>query len=76
MLWLPRGLATSTATPSWEDLSGVLVPGTAPVGWLAVVRPDRTILIDGPVADIARIIDEALAMLGAGIRFVPLSFDR
>ena len=63
--WLPRGLAASGATPAWEDLSGVLVPNAAPVGWLAVVRPDRTILIDGPAADVSRIIGEALAVLGA-----------
>ena len=63
--WLPRGLAASGATPAWEDLSGALVPDAAPVGWLAVVRPDRTILIDGPATDVSRIIGEALAVLGA-----------
>ena len=62
---LPRGLASTGATPSWEDLGGVFVPGAAPVGWLAVVRPDRTILIDGPASEAARIVREALGLLGA-----------
>ena len=62
---LPRGLASTGATPSWEDLGGVFVPGAAPVGWLAVVRPDRTILIDGPASEASRIVREALGLLGA-----------
>ncbi|UCH30102.1 MAG: FAD-dependent monooxygenase [Myxococcales bacterium] len=49
----------------WEDISGAFVPGTAPVGWAAVVRPDRTILHDGPVTEAARLVRETLAVLGA-----------
>ena len=32
-------------------------------GWCAVVRPDRTILHDGPAADAERIVSEAIALL-------------
>lgn len=49
----------------WEDISGAFVPGIAPVGWAVVVRPDRTILHDGPVAEAARLVGETLALLGA-----------
>ena len=63
--FLPRGMAASTATPSWEDLAGVLVPGTAPVGWVAVVRPDRTIIVDGPLSDAPRMVRQTLGLLGA-----------
>ena len=50
---------------SWEDMSDHLVPGAAPVGWIAVVRPDRTVLHDGPLEALDDIVREALAMLGA-----------
>ncbi|WP_349608419.1 MULTISPECIES: bifunctional 3-(3-hydroxy-phenyl)propionate/3-hydroxycinnamic acid hydroxylase [Cupriavidus] len=50
---------------SWEDMSDKLVPGAAPVGWIAVVRPDRTVLHDGPLEALDDIVLESLAMLGA-----------
>jgi hypothetical protein len=28
------------------------------------VRPDRTVLVDGPAGDAARLVSEALALLG------------
>ena len=62
---LPRGLAAADAARAWEDLSGCLVPGAAPVGWLAVVRPDRTVLVDGPASEASRVVSEAMALLGA-----------
>jgi 3-(3-hydroxy-phenyl)propionate hydroxylase len=37
-----------------------------PVGRCYVVRPDRTILHDGPIADVDRLVEESLAML-AGV---------
>jgi 3-(3-hydroxy-phenyl)propionate hydroxylase len=48
---------------SWEDMTDAFVPGTAPVGWVAVVRPDRTVLHDGPVARVDNVLWEALAQL-------------
>lgn len=48
----------------WEDLDGTFMPGAAPVGWVVVVRPDRTVLHDGPVADVNRIVSESLALIG------------
>jgi 3-(3-hydroxy-phenyl)propionate hydroxylase len=47
----------------WEEMTDVLVPGAAPVGWVAVVRPDRTILHDGPVAEVQQILLRTLGML-------------
>jgi 3-(3-hydroxy-phenyl)propionate hydroxylase len=49
-----------------EDLDGSLLPGAAPFGWLAVVRPDRVVLHDGPAAEATRLVDESLALLQAG----------
>ncbi|PWR18300.1 bifunctional 3-(3-hydroxy-phenyl)propionate/3-hydroxycinnamic acid hydroxylase [Zavarzinia compransoris] len=48
-----------------EDLTGTLIPGAAPEGWVALVRPDRTILHQGPAAEIGRILAEGLALLSA-----------
>ncbi|MFM0553107.1 bifunctional 3-(3-hydroxy-phenyl)propionate/3-hydroxycinnamic acid hydroxylase [Paraburkholderia sediminicola] len=49
---------------SWEDLEGVFLPGLVPLGWAAVVRPDETIVHDGPATDANRIVRESLALLG------------
>lgn len=58
-----QALHLAPVTPSWEDLSGRLLPGGAPFGWIAVVRPDRTILHAGPARDAARVVREAAAIL-------------
>lgn len=46
-----------------EDLDGALIPGAAPFGWIAVVRPDRVVLHDGPSTDAIRIVEESLSLL-------------
>jgi 3-(3-hydroxy-phenyl)propionate hydroxylase len=48
-----------------EDLEGVFMPGAAPFGWAAVVRPDRTVLHDGPGTNADRLVRESLSLLGA-----------
>ncbi len=48
----------------WEDLEGVFLPKSVPFGWAVIVRPDRTILHDGPVAEASRLVSESLALLG------------
>jgi 3-(3-hydroxy-phenyl)propionate hydroxylase len=62
-----RGQALNLAPPSrrCEDLTGTFVPAAAPVGWAAVVRPDRRVMIEGPVEESPAMLREALAMLGA-----------
>jgi 3-(3-hydroxy-phenyl)propionate hydroxylase len=54
-----------TPANSWEDMTDCLVPDAAPVGWVAVVRPDRTVLHDGPLDQLDNIVRESLALLGA-----------
>ncbi|MES2149328.1 MAG: bifunctional 3-(3-hydroxy-phenyl)propionate/3-hydroxycinnamic acid hydroxylase [Pseudomonadota bacterium] len=49
---------------AWEDVTDSLVPGAAPVGWVAAVRPDRVVLHDGPLARVDDIVRESLALLG------------
>ena len=48
---------------AFEDLAGTLLPGAAPFGWLAVLRPDRVVLHDGPASEAARLVAESLALL-------------
>jgi 3-(3-hydroxy-phenyl)propionate hydroxylase len=52
---------------SWEDLEGVFLPGLVPLGWAAIVRPDKTIVHDGPATDANRLVRESLALLGEPI---------
>lgn len=52
------------AERSWEDMTDALVPRAAPVGWVAVVRPDRTVLHDGPLEQLDSMLRDALEMLG------------
>ena len=64
-----RGQALHLRHEGWcEDIGGVFMPGAAPFGWAAVVRPDRTVLHDGPAADAERLVRESLALLGAPVR--------
>lgn len=54
-----------TGEHSWEDMTETLVPGAAPVGWVAVVRPDRTVLHDGPLEELETVMRQSLTRLGA-----------
>lgn len=59
----PRGQAPSREGA--EDLDNRLVPGAAPLGWGVVLRPDRTVLHDGPLGALDALVRESLAILGA-----------
>jgi 3-(3-hydroxy-phenyl)propionate hydroxylase len=54
----------SSKAEEYEDLTGVLVPAVAPPGQVILVRPDRTVLHDGPAADATRLVRECIALLG------------
>ncbi|SFV11057.1 bifunctional 3-(3-hydroxy-phenyl)propionate/3-hydroxycinnamic acid hydroxylase [Pseudoduganella namucuonensis] len=58
-----RGQA-GLAAGALEDMSDTLVPGAAPVGWVAAVRPDCVVLHDGPLAGVDAMVRETLALLG------------
>ncbi len=59
-----RGRPVDVPASAWEDLTGTLLPGAAPQGWVAIVRPDRTVLIDGPADQAPALVQRALALLG------------
>lgn len=56
-----------SGTSCWEDLNGVFLPAVVPFGWVAVVRPDRTVLHEGPVADADDLVRESVALLGTPV---------
>lgn len=56
-------LHRASAAYVWEDITGSFLPAMAPFGWVAVVRPDNVLLTDGAVADSARLVSEALALV-------------
>jgi len=55
---------TGLRVDAWEDMTDSLVPGAAPIGWVGAVRPDRTVLHDGPLADVDSIVRTSLALMG------------
>jgi 3-(3-hydroxy-phenyl)propionate hydroxylase len=67
-----RWAALSGRTLSlWRDGAGGAghqaseLPAGYPRGWCVVVRPDRTVLHDGPAHEATRVVEESLALLGA-----------
>ena len=48
-----------------EDADGTFVPHAAPPGRIAVVRPDHTVMCEGPASEVTRLAQDALALLGA-----------
>lgn len=49
---------------AYVDVEGVFTRGAALDGWCVIVRPDRTLLHDGPLAEADRIVREGLKLLG------------
>lgn len=50
----------------WSQAGGrtVCMPDTAERGWCLVVRPDRTVMHDGPIEEAERLVTESLTLLG------------
>ena len=59
----PRGQMARTSSLSlWEDLGGGLMPSVVPVGWLAIVRPDKVVMHDGPCTEVATLLQQAMGL--------------
>ena len=65
--WCHRAQAQHLAPPERrvEALDEALLPSKVPLGWVALVRPDRCVLAEGPVDDTNRLLHRALDRLGA-----------
>jgi 3-(3-hydroxy-phenyl)propionate hydroxylase len=73
----PESALSSTSRDRWVHAGGRIVSlspdieastrsaRTWPPGWCFVVRPDRTVLHDGPLVDVDRLVRESLALLAA-----------
>jgi 3-(3-hydroxy-phenyl)propionate hydroxylase len=48
-----------------EALDESLLPRRVPMGWVAIVRPDRCVMAEGPVEQVESLVEEALSRLGA-----------
>ncbi|MEN0061321.1 MAG: bifunctional 3-(3-hydroxy-phenyl)propionate/3-hydroxycinnamic acid hydroxylase [Myxococcota bacterium] len=69
LVGLGGDIRLSSATQrTWETLGGRIVTldmAAPPPAWCAVVRPDRTIVNDGPACDAERVTRQALACLAS-----------
>jgi len=62
----PRGQwARRSSLSPWEDFAGGLIPAAVPVGWVAVVRPDKVVMHDGPSAQASAMLSACTALLTA-----------
>ncbi|RZI85045.1 MAG: bifunctional 3-(3-hydroxy-phenyl)propionate/3-hydroxycinnamic acid hydroxylase [Rubrivivax sp.] len=68
----PVGQMARTSTLSlWEDLGGSLMPSVVPVGWLAIVRPDKVVMHDGPGAEGSTLLEHAMGLYAATLEARP-----
>jgi 3-(3-hydroxy-phenyl)propionate hydroxylase len=60
--WCQRSQAQHLAPPErrLEALDEALLPRRVPLGWVAIVRPDRCVLAEGPAAECAALLRQAL----------------
>jgi 3-(3-hydroxy-phenyl)propionate hydroxylase len=57
----PRGqMARTSALTRWEDISGALMPSVVPVGWMAIIRPDKVVMHDGPSTEASMLLQQAM----------------
>ncbi|MGA0612825.1 bifunctional 3-(3-hydroxy-phenyl)propionate/3-hydroxycinnamic acid hydroxylase [Caldimonas sp. KR1-144] len=65
--WCQRGQAQHLAPPQrrLEALDEALLPRRVPIGWVAIVRPDRCVLAEGPIEDCEALLREALERISA-----------
>jgi len=62
----PRGRpANDASVPTWEDLDNSFSTQKVPSGWVAVVRPDRVVMADGPLDSAVLMAQKSLALLHA-----------
>lgn len=63
--WCQRAQAQQLAPPErrLEALDEALLPRKAVLGWVAIVRPDRCVLAEGPVERTNELLQQALARL-------------
>ncbi len=60
--WCQRAQAQHLAEPRrrLEALDETLLPRRVPMGWAFIVRPDRCVMAEGPIEEVAAMLDQAL----------------
>jgi 3-(3-hydroxy-phenyl)propionate hydroxylase len=48
---------------SLEDYTGALIPSVVPTGWIATIRPDKTVLHDGHASRARAILRDSMALM-------------
>ncbi|RZL89559.1 MAG: bifunctional 3-(3-hydroxy-phenyl)propionate/3-hydroxycinnamic acid hydroxylase [Variovorax sp.] len=63
--WCQRSQAQHLAPPSQrlEALDEALLPRRVPIGWVAIVRPDRCVLAEGPASGVETMLWRALELV-------------
>jgi 3-(3-hydroxy-phenyl)propionate hydroxylase len=63
--WCQRAQAQhlAPAAQRLEALDETLLPRRAPLGWAVIVRPDRCVMAEGPVEQVATMLEQALARI-------------
>ena len=63
--WCQRSQALhlAPAAQRLEALDEALLPRRAPIGWVAIVRPDRCVLAEGPVSDVQTLLQRAIDLV-------------
>jgi 3-(3-hydroxy-phenyl)propionate hydroxylase len=63
--WCQRSQALhlAPAAQRLESLDEALLPRRVPLGWVAIVRPDRCVLAEGPAADVKAMLMRALDLV-------------
>lgn len=56
-----------------EALDEALLPRRVPLGWAAIVRPDRCVMAEGPIEKVQAMLDEALARIAPADAMAPVA---
>jgi 3-(3-hydroxy-phenyl)propionate hydroxylase len=73
--WCQRAQAQHLAPPErrLEALDEALLPRKVPLGWVALVRPDRCVLAEGPAECTSELLRRSLERLSKGASQASLS---
>ena len=71
--WCQRSQAQhlAAADQRLEALDETLLPRRVPLGWTAIVRPDRCVLAEGPIEQVQALLDQALERIVPAAGAVP-----
>jgi len=63
--WCQRSQGQHLAAPAQrlEALDEALLPRRVPLGWVAIVRPDRCVLAEGPASEVEAMLRRALELV-------------